>query len=309
MSETPVIQIDHLVVEYGAGKKKVRAVDDISFRVEQGEVVGFIGANGAGKSTTIKTIMGFMFPASGEVSVFGAPAGSIESRSRIGYLPEVALYYPFMKVRELLHLYGGLNGMDRRTLNERIPQILRQVGLLDKEGVLLKQFSKGMQQRLGIAQALISEPDALIFDELSSGLDPLGRNDLRNVLQDLKKKGRTIFFSSHELSEVENLCDRVIMIHKGRVIKQAPVNEVLQPLNQFEIHFSFRDKAMPETIRAKRPAEVDGHYRLNLYDADEYASLLKTVIDHGGTIARTHSRTISLEDFFIDLVRNIEQKA
>lgn len=221
-----LIDVQNLNVKYGKGEKMTHAVRDISFQVRRGECVGFIGANGAGKSTTIKTVMGFMFPSSGSVNVFGLPAGSAESRERIGYLPEVALYYPFMKARELLELYGGLSGIPRKTLKERTEPILEKVGLGGKGESLLRSFSKGMQQRLGIAQSLIGEPDMLIFDELCSGLDPLGRHDLRQVLIELKEAGRTIFFSSHELTEVETLCDRILMIHQGQIVKSATLPEI-----------------------------------------------------------------------------------
>ena len=219
-----IINVEQLAVGYGRGKRAVRAVDGISFRVEPGECVGFIGANGAGKSTTIKVLMGFLFADSGRAEVFGRPAGEPQSRLRIGYLPEVALYYPFMKARELLELYGGLSGLSRSDLGERIPKILETVGLAGRGEVLLKHFSKGMQQRLGIAQSVIAEPELFIFDELTSGLDPIGRHTLRELLLDLKKAGRTIFFSSHELVEVESLCDRVLMIHKGRIVRDATVS-------------------------------------------------------------------------------------
>lgn len=221
-----VVSVEDLVVEYGKGKKRVRAVDGVSFDVYRGECVGFIGANGAGKSTTIKTLMGFMFPVSGRAEVFGREAGTPVSRQRMGYLPEVALYYPFMKARELLSMYGGLSGVSRRVLRMRIPEVLEKVGLGGKGEILMKNFSKGMQQRLGIAQALIAEPELLIFDELSSGLDPLGRHDLRSILMELKALGRTVFFSSHELTEVETLCDRVLMIHEGRIIRSATISEM-----------------------------------------------------------------------------------
>ena len=224
---SPVIEVKDLVVEYGKKGKRHRAVNGLSFSVQPGECVGFIGANGAGKSTTIKTIMGFMFPVSGSASVFGLSAGTAESRRRIGYLPEVALYYPFMKARELLELYGGLGGLSRKEVRERAGPLLERVGLAGKEESLLRSFSKGMQQRLGIAQSLITEPDLLIFDELSSGLDPVGRHDLREVLLDLKRAGRTVFFSSHELTEVESLCDRVLIIHQGQVVKSAVVSELM----------------------------------------------------------------------------------
>ena len=221
-----VIEVSDLVVEYGKGAKKTRAVNGLSFAVRAGECVGFIGANGAGKSSTMKAMMGFLFPASGDVKVFGLRPGLAESRQRIGYLPEVALYYPFMKARELLELYGGLQGIPRAEMRGRIETILDRVGLASRGETLLRNYSKGMQQRLGIAQALIADPELMIFDELSSGLDPIGRHDLRNVLLDLKKAGRTIFFSSHELNEVESLCDRVVIIHLGKLVRDAPLAEL-----------------------------------------------------------------------------------
>ena len=235
----PVIEVEDLRVEYGKGAKKTEAVRGVSFTVREGECVGFIGANGAGKSTTIKTLMGFMFPTSGKAEVFGLPAGTTESRRRIGYLPEVALYYPFMKAKELLELYGGLGGMSRAEIRKRTDPILERVGLAGKGNALLSSFSKGMQQRLGIAQSLITEPELLIFDELSSGLDPLGRHDLREILLDLKRDGRTVFFSSHELTEVESLCDRVLIIHQGQVIKSTSMEDMQASLDgaSLEAHF------------------------------------------------------------------------
>ena len=221
-----VIEVSNLVVEYGKGAKKTRAVNGLSFSVKAGECVGFIGANGAGKSSTMKAMMGFLFPVSGETKVFGLPPGLAESRQRIGYLPEVALYYPFMKARELLELYGGLQGIPRSEMKSRIEQVLARVGLAGRGESLLNNYSKGMQQRLGIAQALIADPELLIFDELSSGLDPIGRHDLRNVLLDLKKSGRTIFFSSHELNEVEALCDRAVIIHRGKLVRDATLADL-----------------------------------------------------------------------------------
>lgn len=231
-SAESVILVDNLVVAYGRGRKQTGAVRGLSFEVRRGETVGFIGPNGAGKSSTIKTLMGFIFPQGGRAQVFGRPAGSVEARRQTGYLPEVSLYYPFMKAREVLELYGGLHGLDRATLRRRIPELLERVGLGGKGEVLLKNFSKGMQQRVGIAQAIISDPDLLIFDELSSGLDPLGRYDLREVLLDLKRRGKTIFFSSHELYEVEALCDRVVMINRGQKIADSPVPDLLARLGR-----------------------------------------------------------------------------
>lgn len=215
-----MIYVANLTVSYGRGNRRAAAVKGISFDVRQGECVGFIGVNGAGKSTTLKTLMGFVRADGGIAEIDGYPAGSVASRRSVGYLPEVALYYPFMKAAELLSMYGKLDGLSRADLAARIPETLAKVGLAGRGDDLVRTFSKGMQQRLGIAQAILADPDLLVLDEVSSGLDPLGRYDLRILLEDLKNRGRTIFFSSHELSEVESLCDRVLLVHDGRILRE-----------------------------------------------------------------------------------------
>jgi len=305
----PIVEVKDLVVEYGQGATRVRAVDGISFEIAAGECVGFVGANGAGKSTTIKTLMGFIFPTDGSVHLFGQPAGTVESRRRIGYLPEVALYYPFMKGRELLELYGGLHGLSKDELRRRIPALFEELGLKGREEVLLRNYSKGMQQRLGIAQAIIADPELLIFDELSSGLDPVGRYDLRRVLLRLKERGRTIFFSSHELTEVENLCDRVIIIHKGRIVTQAPVTELLKPLNVFDHVFALPSEnvALPERLARASLERTGDAWRVTIRDVNEYAQTVTELVATGAKIISTSSKTQSLEDFFINLIHEARE--
>ncbi|MGC8741093.1 MAG: ABC transporter ATP-binding protein [Candidatus Sumerlaeaceae bacterium] len=305
----PIVEVQDLVVDYGSGATRVRAVNGISFEIYPGECVGFVGANGAGKSTTIKTLMGFIFPTAGTVRIFGAKAGTVESRRRIGYLPEVALYYPFMKGRELLELYGGLHGLPKEELRCRIPELFEELALKGKEEVLLRSYSKGMQQRLGIAQAIIADPELLIFDELSSGLDPVGRYDLRRVLMKLKERGRTIFFSSHELTEVENLCDRVIIIHKGRIVTQAPVQELLKPLNMFEITFVMPNSAaFPDVLRKHSVEKMGETYRATIRDVADYARAVTELVAVGAQILSTSSKSQSLEDFFINLIHEVRQE-
>jgi ABC-2 type transport system ATP-binding protein len=258
----------------------------------------------------MKVLMGFLFPTSGRVRLFGQDAGTAESRLRIGYLPEVSLYYPFMKARELLELYGGLSGLSSAELRERIPRYLAKVGLAGKDEVLLRQFSKGMQQRLGIAQAIIAEPELLIFDELSSGLDPVGRHDLRDVLLELKAAGRTIFFSSHELSEVETLCDRVIMIHKGRVVTEAPVRELMKPLNVFEIVYTLPPGAdNPAPLAATNPERDGSHWIARLQGVEAYAAAIAALGTAGADIHATSSKSRTLEEYFIELVKREEPAA
>jgi ABC-2 type transport system ATP-binding protein len=310
MVREEVIEVDGLVVVYRSGKKSTRAVDGMSFRIGRGECVGFIGPNGAGKSSTIKAIMGFLFPAEGSVRVFGLPAGNVESRKRMGYLPEVALYYSFMKGRELLELYGGLHRLPRKALKSRIPEVLDRVGLAGMGETLIRNYSKGMQQRLGIAQALIAQPDCLVLDELSSGLDPLGRHDLRELLLDLKGKGTTIFFSSHELSEVEMLCDRVIIIHSGKTVYQGDVKDLMRPLDRYEIEFSIAEGCdveplIPAEATLKISQGKQQHAEVRTHET--YSRLLTSLIDAGATIHRSEAHHTSLEDFFVNLVRPKEE--
>lgn len=298
-----VIDVTDLVVRYGKGAKAVDAVRGVTFSVHRGECVGFVGANGAGKSTTLKALMGFIFPHAGRLRVFGEEAGTVGSRRRTGYLPEVALYYPFMKARELLELYGGLHGVSRRDLKQRIPAMLETVGLTGRGETLLKNFSKGMQQRLGIAQSLIAEPELLVFDELCSGLDPLGRFDLRQILLDLKKAGRTVFFSSHELTEVESLCDRILIVHQGRILRNEPLDALRAPRNGYEIRFAPNGKGLPPSVQASHPRREGDHYRLNIEDEQAFGRTLAELATFRCRILEASSRLPSLEDCFLDLIR------
>lgn len=299
----PVIKVENLTVVY---KKRfrtaaVRAVRNLSFTVNEGEVVGFLGPNGAGKSSTIKAMMGFLFPTTGKVEVLGHPAGSPQAKKDLGYLPEVALYYPFMKAHELLQLYGGLAGIARHELDQRIAHVIELVGLSGREKALLRTYSKGMQQRLGIAQALIGDPRLLILDELSSGLDPLGRRDLRRILRTLKQEGKTIFFSSHELSEVEMLCDRIIIINRGRKVLESPLEDVIRPLGGFEIIFKGNGKAVELPRQAEKQA--DGTLRVCLLPEDQPHEILKKLVLSDVEIVEFRTERGSLEDHFIKIIQ------
>lgn len=204
----------------------VRAVRDLSLSVGQGEILGFLGANGAGKTTTIKMLLGFFRPDGGRVSVLGRDPCEPSSRRRIGYMPETAYYYPYLNVHELLALYGGLCGMAKPQIREASARLVERVGLADAGKRLLRHYSKGMLQRAGIAQALLHDPDLLILDEPFTGLDPLARIQFRDLILELKGRGKTIFFSSHELSEAELICDRVAILKQGSLAWCGSVGEV-----------------------------------------------------------------------------------
>jgi ABC-2 type transport system ATP-binding protein len=226
----PVVKIENLRVEYRAtsrGQKTKLAVDGLNLKVQTGEVFGFLGPNGAGKTTTMNVLLGFLRPTSGAAYIFGASTNEPIARQRIGYLPELTYYYKFLSAEELLRFYGRIFDIPSNELEKRIDAILRLVELEDARKRLIKTYSKGMQQRVGLAQALINNPDLLIFDEPTSGLDPIGRMKVREIIQRLKDEGKTVFFSSHELGEVETICDRVAILNQGQLKMEGKVTDLI----------------------------------------------------------------------------------
>ena len=225
----PIVEINNLRVEYRAQKsgngRKV-AVNNLTLSVGAGEVFGFLGPNGAGKTTTMNVLLGFVNATSGDARLFGVSVREPIARQRIGYLPELTYYYKFLTAEELLRLYAQIFGIPRPEADRRIDELLKLVELNDARKRPIKTYSKGMQQRIGLAQALINNPDLLILDEPTSGLDPLGRMKVREIIQRLKRDGKTVFFSSHELGEVETVCDRVAIIQNGELRTAGRVNDL-----------------------------------------------------------------------------------
>ena len=205
----------------------VNAVNGLTLSLAKGEIMGFLGTNGAGKTTTIKMIIGLLRPSAGRVALFrdGDPSDPAV-RAKIGYMPEIAYYYPYLNARELLAFYGGICGMDPKTVKSRTDELLEAVDLKDAAKRPLKTYSKGMLQRAGIAQALLNDPDLLVLDEPFTGLDPLARIHFRELMRSLRDQGKSIFFSSHELGETELLCDKVAIMKKGTCVYQGPVAEL-----------------------------------------------------------------------------------
>ena len=207
----------------------VTAVDDVSLSVPRGKVYGFLGPNGAGKTTTIKMCMDLIRPTAGTVRIFGKDPRDPTVRARLGYLPEQPYFYDYLKPQEILDFFGRLFGLSRAERKKRTDTLLERVGLSEARNRSLRKFSKGMLQRLGIAQALINEPELLVLDEPFSGLDPMGRKEMRDIIIEQRNKGTTLFFSSHILSDIEHLCDRVAIVSKGRVVKEGVLDELLSP--------------------------------------------------------------------------------
>ena len=204
----------------------VNAVSGLTLSLAKGEIMGFLGTNGAGKTTTIKMLLGLLRPSAGTVSVLGGDPSDPAVRAKIGYMPEIAYYYPYLNARELLAFYGGICGLAPKTIKSRTDELLEAVDLKDAAKRPLKTYSKGMLQRAGIAQALLNDPELLVLDEPFTGLDPLARIHFRELMRSLRNQGKTIFFSSHELGETELLCDKVAIMKKGKCVYQGPVAEL-----------------------------------------------------------------------------------
>src|SRR5215475_4630359 len=226
----PAIRIDNLTKDYAIGfwrKRPYRALDRLSLEIEPGEVFGFLGPNGAGKTTTLKLLMQLVYPTSGRAELLGKPIGDPSAKRRIGFLPENPYFYDYLTAEELLRYFAslfGFSGADRRA---RAARLLDEVGIGKERRLQLRKFSKGMLQRVGIAQALINDPELVILDEPMSGLDPLGRRDVRSLILRLRDRGCTVFFSSHVLSDAEALCNRVAILAKGRLVATGRLTEML----------------------------------------------------------------------------------
>ncbi len=230
MPGNPVIEVKGVSKSYPTGfwRRRVMVLSDLSFAVGRNEIVGFLGPNGAGKTTTIKILNGLAFPDTGTVSIFGEETGrGSDLRRRIGFMPEQPYFYEYLTGAEFLSLCGHLNGLAREEIIERSRALLAQVGLDDAGHKAIRKYSKGMMQRLGLAQALLHDPELAILDEPMSGLDPLGRMEVRALIRELKAAGKTVLFSSHIISDVEALCDRVIMIHQGRKVAEGAVDDLM----------------------------------------------------------------------------------
>ena len=237
MTTIPAIEIIGVSKSFASGRKKNRVLCNLSLAIPHGEVFGFLGPNGAGKSTTIKLLLHFLRPDIGSLRVMDHPVDQEEYRHCIGYLPEFPFFYDHLTARETLLLSGRLSGMAEATLTERIPVLLARMNLAEAAGRRVGGFSKGMKQRLGMANALIHDPELLIFDEPMSGLDPLGRHLIKGLITELRSQGKTVFFSSHILGDIEDLCDRIGIVHRGRMLYCGGLAEFLAGGGHLEERF------------------------------------------------------------------------
>ena len=209
-------------------RPKSKAVNDISFQIKQGEIIGLLGPNGSGKSTTVKMILGLLYPSSGKLNVFGKSPRDIKTKTKIGYLPEETYLYKYLTARETLDFFGSLFKIPNKEKKERVNQLLKMVGLQNSANRCVGEFSKGMARRIGLAQAMINNPDLVILDEPTSGLDPIGCKEVKELIMLFKKQGKTILVCSHLLSDIEDMCDRVILLYGGKIRAQGTLNKLLK---------------------------------------------------------------------------------
>ncbi len=301
----PVIDIENLTQDYQTGfwrKRAVRALDGLGLQVEAGEVFGFLGANGAGKTTTFKVLMRMIRPTAGSARILGRPLDDLKMRARIGYLPEQPYFYDYLTAREFLVYCGALCDLSRETSAKRATALLDQVGISDAANKHLRKFSKGMLQRVGLAQALINDPEVLFLDEPMSGLDPLGRREVRDLIADLRARGKTIFFSSHILTDVEAMCDRVAILNRGRLAEMGRLSDILKSRrNEIEVVVSGIDTRALERLRAfaLEVTPTPEGARVRLSSDHDIARLLVIVHPAGGRLVSVNPVRESLEDLFM----------
>jgi ABC-2 type transport system ATP-binding protein len=299
------IEIRNLTKDYPAGfwrKRLVRSLDGLSLEVAQGETFGFLGPNGAGKTTTLKILMRLIYPTAGNALILGCALDDMKMRARIGYLPEQPYFYDYLTAREFLIYCGRLFEMPRRVAAARAAELLGRVGLAEAADKHLRKFSKGMLQRVGLAQALVNDPEVLFLDEPMSGLDPLGRREVRDLIASLREQGKTVFFSSHVLSDVEALCDRVAILNRGRLIECGRLSDILsRSSSEMEIIVSNVSEATLAELRGLATTIVttaEGA-RIRVRSEFEVERVLAIVHRGQGRLVSVGPVRESLEDLFV----------
>jgi ABC-2 type transport system ATP-binding protein len=304
------IQTEELSKDYFVGfwrPKPYRALDRLTFSVPAGEVFGFLGPNGAGKSTTLKLLMGLIFPTSGSARLLGKPIGDLSMRRRIGFLPENPYFYDYLTAEELLIYYAGLSGLRGVDRSRRVSAVLDEVGIGAERRMRLRSYSKGMIQRVGVAQAIVAEPEVLFLDEPMSGLDPLGRRDLRQLMLRLRDRGCTVFFSSHILADAEALCSRVGILAQGRLIAEGRLNDIVAfELRGWELVVSELPEAAKPLLQGRMVSMTPlshNRYTIELAPTEPPEMLLQDLSRHGVQIVSLNPIRTTLEDYFVTTVQ------
>ncbi|MFQ3610164.1 MAG: ABC transporter ATP-binding protein [Fimbriimonadales bacterium] len=287
------------------GGTPIVAVDSLDLQVPVGGVFGLLGPNGAGKTTTIQILIGNVRPTSGEAFVLGHKAGAVQAKRKLGFLPEKFQFHDFLTAEEFLKMHGQLAKMNPKHLRKRIDEVLELVGLAERRRSRIREFSKGMQQRVGLAQAIIHDPDLVILDEPTSALDPLGRRRVREVVQYLKSQGKTVILNSHLLSEVEMSCDRVAILNKGRLVKQGTLEELLVNRSVVTLELKQITPAVLEALQrvAVKVDPIDERrVVVEVSNEDQVPELAQAVVYAGGALMGMQAKRETLEDLFIQTV-------
>jgi ABC-2 type transport system ATP-binding protein len=284
-------------------KKPKRALRPLHLTVEEGEIFGFLGPNGAGKTTTLKLLMGLVFPTAGSARILGMEVDDPRMKAQIGFLPEQPYFYDYLTARELLEYYGQLSGVSAKDRSRKVNEVLERVGLPDAAGTQLRKFSKGMLQRVGIAQAILHDPKVVFFDEPMSGLDPMGRREVRDLMEQLKQEGKTVFFSTHILSDAEALCDRVAIIHQGELRGIGAVADLTSSVHG-KVELVWHGTKVPQSLRTlDAECHVTGDtVRAVITEARQDAATEALRREGLRLISLTPVR-MSLEDYFVQQLK------
>src|SRR5690242_13716269 len=302
---TPAIEIENLTKDYPTGflnTRKRRSLDGLTMQVAEGEIFGFLGPNGAGKSTTIKLLMGIIFPTAGKARILARPISDVAMHRDIGYLPEQPYFYDYLTAAELLDYFARFHNLPAAVRKERVRILLKKVGLETAGKIQLRKYSKGMLQRVGLAQAILHDPKVVVLDEPMSGLDPVGRREVRDIILELKQQGKTVFFSTHILSDAEMLCDRVGVLVGGKLQGVGSPREMVDvEVQSMEIICELpKDRPLPSRL-SDQAKEAGGRYRIAVSEAEVYAAIEQLRGCDARILSMAPGRP-TLEDYFIRLV-------
>jgi ABC-2 type transport system ATP-binding protein len=306
----PIVEIENLTKDFSVGfwkKRPVRALDNLSLQVHRGEIFGFLGPNGAGKSTTLKILMHLLHPTSGEARILGKPVDDVPMHQAIGYLPENPYFYDYLTPTELLTYMGRLFGLQQPALARKVETLLENVGLKSSRALQLRKFSKGMVQRIGIAQAIINDPEIVFLDEPMSGLDPLGRMEVRQIITSLKSRGVTVFFSSHILPDVEAICDRVAILNRGKLQELGALEDILKvKIRGHEVILAGWTAETLDSVRkwCDEVQAMGDRLHLRVENRERMEGLLSFVFANNLELISTNPIRPSLEEYFQSAVAN-----
>lgn len=277
--KTPAIRIDHLTKDFAVGIRgmKLRAVDDLCLEIEDNEIFGLLGPNGSGKSTSIKVILGLLAPSSGSCEIFGQPSQRVAARRSVGFLPEAPYFYRYLSGRELVRYYARLCAVPRSEIDAAVDSVIDLVGMGEAAHRRVGTYSKGMLQRIGLAQALVHDPKLVILDEPTAGVDPLGSAAIAEIVRELKRRGKTVLLSSHLLAQIEGLCDRVAILHRGQLVKEGRVDDLVEEKDA--------ESLVVQGLTAEGRAAVEA-----------------TIQAQGGHLTRVEKPRLSLDAFFLEEV-------